>query len=449
MATTVTTPGDLTKAKAELGARIDGVQAQVDGLGAATQGEKGDPGEDGKDGLDGQPGKDGLDGAPGPPGPEGPPGPPGKDGAPGGSLSVNESARVYLDGGSLFTGDDAQKTDQLIAWLTKMGPGPKPEIQVAARGFTLSKSLPKYAGFSLVGRIGAPAREFPSSFILKYTGSGPMFVGTPNTGYSYPSGGVVRDLSLHGLALSAGLDKMLFEESTSYTPAKNTWYCSMTNCGFIGWKSVYSTGATGLLIGGTTHLQAFARTPLDITGSENMVLGPNSMLDSSNTDWMKADLPIVRMHGEKSSLQDGIISARKQSYQVLVDGGNQQEINGVEFDSPDGTDSADGVPWRTASYQLRVKGGNGLVVRGACLKGGLGIQCAGGTGDVAVDVSRFRSGQRGLARCEATFGGVLKWGLCNTYDPDVPRIIYAARKDQVICLDPSVQVLDLNGNKFA
>lgn len=394
-------------------------------------GADGAPGAQGPAGVQGVKGDKGDTGATGATGPQGPQGPPGSGT---GATSVNESAVVYYDGGTLFTGTDDQKQTQLIAWLEAQQPtGPQREVQLPTRRIRWAQQMPTDSGGRVKG-TDTPAREFNTGCVIDYVGAAPTFfrLKTEPGKYGYPSGGVSRDMHWRGIQFNGGNDKdFLPPAPAGFDSNFVQWYWDFIDCSFVGWDNLVNGWGDGLHVGGLTHMQA-ADNSIKIGGAENDWFTAGSLLDSGN---LHGDLPALEWSSSKSVIGAAMLSARNDSYQLKVTSGHGSTANGTRFDS------SDGAPIQ--GHNIRFVGNAvdfGIV--GCNIKGGLGIQAISGSTEIEVTNTGFNN-NRGLARLEAGFNGVLLWGL-NRYG-NCPRIIYAARKEQVICTDPRVEVRSLDG----
>jgi hypothetical protein len=360
--------------------------------------------------------------------------PPTPETPPAGSISVNESAKVYVDGGTLFTGTDAEKTAQIIAWLATQQPGaPQREIQMPVRRFDWHLQLPTESGGRMVGTV-TPAREFGTGAIINYVGpAGSSFFklqAEPGK-YGYPSGGVSRDMHFHGIQFSGGNDKDFLPPapSTAFDSRYVQWYWDFFHCGFVGWDNFSSGWGDGLTLGGITHFQAQDNST-SLGGSENDWFDQGSLLDSGN---LSGDKPFLDWSCSKSTIGAAMISARGDCYQLRVTYGSGCVAQGTKFDSPDSAP--------TKGHQVRFDGGTDFGFDGCNFKGGLGILGRKGSCEIAVTNCGF-GGNRALARLESTFQGVLVWGI-NRYG-STPRVIEVARLSQIVCLDPRITIKEID-----
>lgn len=348
----------------------------------------------------------------------------------GGGTSVRDPRVFFEDFGT----SDSARVGGVIAWLASRGPTtPTPEIQMPARRVQWDQQLPTESGGRFLGTITA-AREFNTGCVIDYVGASPSFFklqAEPGK-YSYPGGGVSRDMHFHGIQFNGGNDKDFLPPapSTAFDGSYVQWYWDFTNCGFVGWDNFVSGWGTGLTMNGITHFQA-ADESIRLGGSECDWFTAGSLLDSGN---LAGDKPALDWSASKSTIGAAMLSARGDSYQLRVTYGHNTTCIGTKFDSPDS------APIK--GHNVRFTGGTDFGFSGCSFKGGRGILATAGSAEIEVENCGF-NGSRELARLEAGFNGVLLWGL-NRYG-DAPRTIFAARASQVVCLDPRVTVRSLDG----
>jgi hypothetical protein len=331
--------------------------------------------------------------------------------------------------------DDTQRFATLAA---KMKAGWTGEVEFEFRNHNCPVQIPTAPG----RWTGCSTRAFEYSKAPTITYTGPsgtsMFVLYKNSGYSYPTNGVSRDFNARGIQFNAGNDKDFMPPAPGGFDGNYVqWYYSFPDCSWVGWRNIFKGWGDGLDLPGFNNFQAMsAATPLILGGSEQKWFLTGGFMDSNNPTWMAADLPFIECSMSKSVIGSAMISARRKSYQLKVTYGHGTRCIGTEFDSPDSDP--------TTGYQVRFVGSATNFNFGLCsFKGGQGIQAQSGATEIGVGSCSFAN-NRGLARLESGFTGVLKWGVDNTYG-NCPRVIYAARKEQVICLDPTVEVRSLDG----
>lgn len=406
---------------------------------AGPQGPAGVDGANGAPGVDGLPGPKGDAGATGLTGPQGPQGVKGDTGATGpagpqGPAGSGASAKTLFN--SLGADDTARFTELVRRYST----GWKGEVEFEARNHNCPIQIPTYAAMRWVG-TATPAREYGTGTVITYTGAAgtSLFsLYTGNTSYGYPSGGITRDCGFVGIQFNAGNDRDFLPPapSTTFNANYTQWYWNFHNCGWNGWKRIAYGWGDGFSISGAVHWQAGAQTLYTMGGAENHLFGDGSLVDSANATWMTLDQPFVEWSNSKSIIGACMISARRQSYQLKVTYGHNSRCIGTMFDAPDSDP--------TAGFQVRFIGSaTNFGFQSCSFKGGSGIQAQNGATEIVVDGCHFAN-NRGLARLESAFTGVLLWGL-NTYG-NCPRVIEVARLNQVVCTDPRVTIKDLAGN---
>jgi hypothetical protein len=401
------------------------------------QGPAGPAGLDGLDGRDGAPGPAGPQGAPGVKGDTGPMGPPG----PAGSGTGGASTKTPFNS---LGADDTARFKELVR---RAQSGWRGEVEFEVRNHNCPIQIPTLAGIRCYG-TATPAREFGTGTVITYTGPAgtSLFLLTKNTGYSYPGSGASRDVHWTGFQFNSGSDKDFLPPKLdgAYDTNYVQWYWTFKDCSWVGWRYIARGWGTGLDNIGTVHFQGMKNvTPWDVGGSEMRLFGDGSLVDSNDPTWKAAGLPFIRYACSKSVIGPCMISARGQAYQLQVVYGHNSQCIQTRFDAPDD------MP--TLGYQVRFMaagaGATNFGFIGCSFKGGGGIWAKDGATEISVDSSSFHL-NRGLARLEDAFKGVLLWGATNTYG-NCPKDIYAARPDQVICLDPRVRVLSLDGKQQA
>lgn len=338
--------------------------------------------------------------------------------------------------------NDTERFKALLDWeAARPATGSQPEIWFEGRvhnlPYQLSTRPRRWNG------TATRAGEFGTGTVINYTGPAgtSLFVLTKNAGYSYPANGVSRDGNYRGIQWSSGNDRdFLPPAPAGYDANFVQWYWQFPDCGWVGWRRITNGWGTGLDFPGFLHHQGAKVTPFTLGGSECKIGLSGGFMDSAQPDWLVSDLPFFDWSLSKSVLGSVMVSARLKSYQMRITYGHNSRCIGTEFDAPDGQP--------TAGTQIRFVnvGGGGATnfAFGLCsFKGGGGIWAKDGATEIAVDLCMFH-GNRGLARLEAAFTGVLKWGLTNTYG-NCPKVISAARGNQVINGDPTVKVVKLDG----
>jgi len=421
--------------------------------GAGTVGATGPTGPAGKDstvagptGPTGPAGKDATGGvvAAGPTGPTGATGatgPAGGVGPTGPAGSGSSGTVVGRTFPTLFNSLGADDTARFTDLFAKMRSGWKGEVQFELRNHNCPLRAPTAPG-RWTGLLGGRAFEYGAAPQITYTGpSGSSFWELyQNSGYGYPTGGVSRDFVAAGIQFNAGSDRDFLPPAPGGFDSNYVqWYWDFPDSSFVGWRRIAKGWGTGLDFSGFLNLQAMSNAiPLSVGGSECKWGLKGGFMDSGDATWMAADLPFIECSLSKSVIGSMMISARRRSYQLKVTYGHGTRCMGTEFDAPDG--------YPTEGYQVRFIGtATNFGFVGCSFKGGGGIQAQSGATEISVESCSFAN-NRGLARLESGFTGVLKWALSNTYG-NCPRVIYAARAGQVICEDPTVTVKSLDGTQ--
>lgn len=335
--------------------------------------------------------------------------------------------------------NDEERFTSLFAWENTLGTGPYTQVWFDQRLHQHIQQIPFRARRRWVGGIG-PAREFNSSTVIKYAGPAgtSQFKPYVNTGYNYPANGVTRDAHYTGIQWSGNLDQNFLPKVTGWDASKVLWYGEFHDCGWVGFNEPLRYYGTGMNVDGTTHLQAYAKTPISVGGSESLFLDSMSLMDSGNASFIATDQPAVNFWLSKSVLGVNLISARNKAYSLLVSGGHGSKAMGSGFDGPAGYFMQNGA--------VRFDGSAVDFGLSDCSFKGIAspaIQCRTGNTQVTVDGCSFNETDA-LARCEASFNGVLLWAL-NKYGDLAKAVIYLARGKQLISLDPRVIVKSLDG----
>lgn len=362
------------------------------------------------------------------------------------TISVNESAYLYFDGGAQFTGDDATKWGQYIAWLKNHGGGAggRPSLQLPARVVN-TPQLPELSGMHVAG-AGASGGEWGTGTTVKYAGAAgsSLFTEYSNPGYGYPSGGLPRDIKWRDVEFYSGSGQDFFKAypaKSGFVPSAVKWSTVFLNCGWVGWNRIMHGWGDGVLFSGETHLQAGSNTAFCVGGSENFFFGDGSFVDSSSpfsptpgVAFRNAGLPLMEMIGDKWTIGGVMITACNTAYHLLVSSGRAGRCIGTYFDAQDSAP--------TVGPQVRITGGDGMQFTACNFKGGHGLSVSGGT-SVDIQGNTFRGNPEVLTVADSFQGQVLL-GL-NQYVAGTPKVVKVARLNQIICLDPRVTIHNLSG----
>ena len=332
-----------------------------------TGGTAGPTGPTGATGATGPAGPTGLTGATGATGATGPAGPTGATGPAGsgtGSSLVNEPGYVFFD--EYFAGaDDPTKFAAMDAWnQANTGAGPRRTVLFAPRAYS-APTLNLWAGMRLEGANGTAVREYNTGTTFNCVGATNQFqfAGVSNGGYSYPSGGAPRDISIQNILFNGGSTKNWVAPTAAYTAANVLWMSTIHNCGWTNWLTIFNGFMDGVTISGNTHVQGCYDTPFTIGGSENNIFGDGyAFMDSAAAYGVVANAKAFLVtHMDKSRIGRIMVTGRQIGAHVRVTGGSNQTFDGWASDAQD-TDPVYGA-------SIYVTGGDGLVFSNCSFKG--------------------------------------------------------------------------------
>jgi hypothetical protein len=376
----------------------------------------------------------GAEGATGPAGPTGATGPTGADGAPGPSSPGEVSFDSF---GSSFAARQDYFIDTFIPAIDVDGGGKTVVFGEGSYNFT--RNIPYKTGLKMRGNNFG---EYSTGTTINYSGVGSaLFVPYANTGYSYPSVPNPRNIAISHIQFTASVSKDFFPMPSD--ASRVLWISSFYECTWIGWRKVFSGFQDGLKILGETHLQSYAVTPIEVSGSDNFILGTGSYLDSGNTTWRAGGQPIVNWNCQSSELGAAFMSARDNSYHLRVSGGDCR-ARGTCFDAPN-TEP-------TLGPAIKTYGNANLLVDACNFRRNNGVQAVSGTGDIIInsatldDTGTAGTGVAGssIARAEAAFTGKLIIGPGLVLSPSVQRRVQVNSLSQVICHDPRIAIYALD-----
>ncbi|SFR76219.1 Collagen triple helix repeat-containing protein [Agromyces sp. CF514] len=337
------------------------VDAKIEALPVARDGI------DGKDGAPGLPGRNGIDGAKGDKGDKGDPGEPGKDGEPGAPGAGGAGTTVLVD--TLGTTDNERITALNALAQSNQANSGKTVFEFALRQYNISVPIQLWSGLRLRGSAGLPTREFGRGTVINWQGASGTavfaYTGT-QSGQGYPSDGSPRDVIVQGLEFRGGAGRHVFEKvdplNYAASSGKRAWYFSIIDCGVVGFDTFFWGFMTGCTVRGEFHAQAVADSTFFIGGSENNIFaGGHALLDNSTAAWAASGKPYIRSIMQKSYIGNAMISARGNSYQLSIEGGNDLHVMGTQFDAPDGAP--------TAGANIRITAGNNVQIIGCTFKG--------------------------------------------------------------------------------
>lgn len=272
---------------------------------------------------------------------------------------------VFFD--SYFSGaNDSAKMTSMNTWAQAQS-GPTDAVLFDARQYDFNVPIKLFSGLKLVGATLSPAREFSRATILNWQGGSgtSMFIFPPEgqTGQTYPSDGSPRDITISYIQLQGGSSTHCmpkYDPTTSSSYAGHTlWYCRFHDCGFKNFSTVWWGWGDGTVIDGLTHFQSIGDTALCLGGSENTIFGNDTysfMANSTDTAG-----PLVRSIMSKSSIGRCMITARKTSYGLSIEGGHNLVVDGLALDAQDSD------PMYGAG--MRISGGDGVTITNCSFKG--------------------------------------------------------------------------------
>lgn len=274
---------------------------------------------------------------------------------------------VYFD--EFFDGaTDSAKIATMNSWAQAQAGTPTPTVLFAARQYNFSTPIKLFSGLKLSGPT-SPAREFSRSTIFNWQGGSgtSLFIFPPEgqTGQSYPSDGSPRDITVSYIQMQGGTSTHCIENfdpqgGGSPWVGHTLWYCQFHACGFKNFQTVWWGWGTGTSISGQTHFQSIISTALWVGGSENSIFGDDAMSFAANSaSWTST--PFIRTNMSKSVIGRCMVTGRKGSTVLRVDGGHNLSVRGLEFDAQ----SSD--PMYGAG--LIITGGDGINISHCSFKG--------------------------------------------------------------------------------
>lgn len=281
-----------------------------------------------------------------------------------------------VDFDDYFQGADTDtKIRNMNAMFQAHGGKPTPACRFDAKVYSHSVPIDLWSGLSLIGGAGLPTREFSRRPTLRYTGTGSQFrfPGT-QTNQGYPKSGAPRDISVRGLQFSGGPSVDCIERVVNYDPAKVLWFTHFDDCGWNGFRSIWTGFVDGCGIIGTSHMQAFSDTAIDWRGSESALFGLDSVsfIDSSvqvkdaagATVLALAGKPMIRWGVSKGEIGRCMPTTRKDILALLITTGGGVRVHGL---TPDAQDSD---PCYGAN--IRIEGNaRGVLITDCTFKGGM------------------------------------------------------------------------------
>lgn len=361
---------------------------------------------------------------------------------------------------SLTGATDNDRIVSLNAWTAQFGAGaPRPAVVFAPRVHKFSTPIQLRSGMALVGGKGVAAREFGTGTVLSWQGGpGTSMWAYPGSqdGQGYPSDGSPRDISLYFLEFHGG-------SSTHWLPKFDTgggqyqghtlWNTHIHGCGWMGFSTVWWGWGNGCTIDGPTHLQAIGDTAFNVGGSECVFFGDAySFQDSGLQSWTTGGKPFFRSYMSKSTIGAMMFSARGNSFQLSIEGGDNLVVRGTAFDAP--------YSAPTAGASVKISGGRNIVLDGLSFKGQMNapgsanggtagnaglVHITGGTQILVTDCAFRRDGTTAPASTPLVFtgpnvgAGQVKVGLtaCDGYAGTLRQSVAG----QIVTTDPALSVI--------
>lgn len=350
-----------------------------------------------------------------------------------------------------FGGNDNDRVKAVNTYHQNHGGGVLEPIQLPSRIITHSVPFQWWSGMRLIAD-GGPAREYSRGTVLRYNGTGSQFVFTGSqTAQGYPSDGSPRDINIHNVQFEGpgNTDWTQCYDPRTYPQNGSShvdWMSELRGCGWKLFNRVYWGWWDGLNLVGTTHVQAVKDTPFFVGGAECTLFGAESSF-MDNTAWANTPKPFIRSVLEKSTIGAVMPTARGISYQMKIEGGNNLVVNGTRFDSQD-SDPVSGA-------SLRIEGGANISVTGCSFKGqgdnfaeayehGV-IEIVGGQHIIIQGNNFHRSGTRAPSSTplvytgpNVPFGGVVVGP--NGFQ-GFDGVLQQSKPGQIVCTDPRMRII--------
>ncbi len=364
------------------------------------------------------------------------------------ALTTPQPGVIYFDSFAGTTTDD--KIKALNSWaLSATASGSRPAVVFEASIYEHTTPIELRSGLTLIGGRRSAAREYGTGTVLSYKGaSGTSQFNFVTNVQGYPSDGSPRDISFQSIQFSGGasVDHMPKNDPSggSYS-GKTLWYVNWNNCGFVGFNTVWWGWGDGVTINGITHVQGVADTAFYVSGAENHLFDGYSFIDNSSAAWASSGKPFLRTKMEKSSIGRIMFSARGNSYQVSVEGGQNLVIDGAAFDAPGSAP--------TSGKQISISGGSGIRITNGSFKGAMAnpqsatggsaanralIHITGGS-QIVIDGNNFLPSTPIVWVGPNVAANQVKFGL-NGYPTNGSPVIEQSRAGQIVSIDPTVSV---------
>jgi hypothetical protein len=356
-----------------------------------------------------------------------------------------------------FGATDNERVTAMNAYHQAHAGGILNPVYFPARQINISVPIKLFSGLQLVGAPG-PVREYTRKTTINWQGAANtsifIFPTEGQTSQGYPSDGSPRDGNISGIMFVGGSSTDVFPKRamTGDFAGATLWYFNIHNCGVKNMRTFWWGYGTGVTVSGVFHAQAMSESPFFFGGSENAIfVGGQSFMD--NTGWGATAKAFVRSIAEKSYIGGQCMpTARGQSWQISIEGGNNMVITGIEFDSQ----SSDPV----SGANLRISGGSRILITECSFKGGMNnpaggsggesnnrgfIHVTGGNGIVIQGNNFSNSGSAAPASTplvyasSAVAAGAIKVGLNGFTGYD--GVLRQASAGRILTIDPQTSVL--------
>jgi hypothetical protein len=375
--------------------------------------------------------------------------------------NVADAGFVYFD--TFFAGATVnEKIQAMNAWHLRQS-APSPAVLFDVKQYSFNAPINLHSGMALIGGKSVAAHEYSRATVLNWTGGSgsSMFVfpgQQPPQGY--PADGSPRDITVAWVQMQGGASTHCIarnDPSSGSHAGKVLWMSNFHGCGFKNFGTVWWGWGDGTSISGPTHVQACTDTPFHLGGSECSLFARDafSFMDNSTSAWAGSGKPFMRSRLSKSTIGQVMVTARKTTWPLSVEGGHSLMVSGLCFDAQDSD------PYYGTA--LRISGGDGIVVEGCSFKGGMHNPPAGAggaganrgwvhiTGGAQILLHGNRFARRGTNAAASTpllyvAGGVgagqVKWGF-NSYAnyTGASAVLHQAAADRIAASpDPQLTI---------
>ncbi len=333
----------------------------------------------------------------------------------------------------LSAGDANADVAALNTWMASLtASSHHPTVIMDEPLYTLTTPIQLWSGLRLQGGEGdADVKEYSTGVRVKWNGPADsslfVFTGTQN-GQSYPSGGSPRDVHItniqfEGTSTTDWIQR--FDPDTWETNhvGHELWVSTIKGCSWKGFRTIYWGWIDAVTFAGPSHVQGVYDTPFAFGGSENSFFdsGGYSFIDSNPnaTPFYSLGKPFIRSALSMSKVGGQLmITARRNSYSMLIDGGYNTVDSGVAFDAQE-SDPVYGS-------QLRINGwvrnitvadnsfNNAMSAPGSALGNNRGWIDVGDADNVTFEGNMFRKGSASTSTpllYASTSVEKLRWGM--------------------------------------